>query len=294
MPYLHWETDRGRMRSADTIKEASKVKLSSMAEVVDRATVVKDQSTYPDRHSRTRNDFNQPQLSARPLIAAPRTQRMRILGKMLLSAAALLEAMDFRLDEKLIYEYLHQRPPLHPRRTLDQSYYGALKNTGTRDRDQVVYRATTPEPHDCLERMDKKDGKCKQCHEDIRKVPRLVMVDQLWMWILDESTSYFPTFNSKLRPWTCWEQINQLKLLLQKRSLPASRDDGPRTNLIHQLCIRAYACVLSPLMEMKSGLRLISRSSLLMSALASSSTGQKLRIGSQISWISLPRPLAVW
>jgi hypothetical protein len=212
MPYLHWETDRGRMRSADTIKEASKVKLSSMAEVVDRAAVLKDHGTYPDRLSQTRNDFNQPQLSARPLVAAPRTQRMRILGKMLLSAAALLEAMDFRLDEKLIYEYLHQRPPLHPRRTLDQSYYGALKNTGTRDRDQVVYRATTPEPHDCLERMDKKGGKCKQCHEDIRKVPRLIMVDQLWMWILDESMSCFPMFDSKPRPWTCWEQINQLKL----------------------------------------------------------------------------------
>jgi hypothetical protein len=191
------------MRSADTIKEASKVKLSSMAEVVDRATVVKDHSTYPDRHSRTRNDFNHPQLSARPLVAAPKTQRMRILGKMLLSAAALLEAMDFRVDEKLIYEYLHQRPPLHPRRTLDQSYYRALKNTETRDRDQVVYRATTPEPHDCLEKMDQRDRKCKQCHEDIRKVPRVIMVDQLWLWILDESTSCFPCIQPKnLPPWT--------------------------------------------------------------------------------------------
>src|SRR5256885_8778020 len=157
MPYLHWETDRGRMRSADTIKAASKIKLSSMAEVVDRAAVAKDHSTHLDQPSRTRNDFNQPQLSARPLVAAPGTQRIRILGKMLLSAAALLEAIDFRIEEKLIYEYLHQRPPLHPRRTLDQSYYGALKNTGTRDRDQVVYRATTPEPHDCLERVDEED-----------------------------------------------------------------------------------------------------------------------------------------
>ena len=200
MPYLHWETDRGRMRSANTIKEASKVKLSSMAEVVDRATVVKDHGAYPNRHSRTRNDFNQPQLSARPLVVPSRIRRMRTLGKMLLSAATLLEAIDFRIDEKLAYEYLHQRPPLHPRRTLDQSYYRELKNTGTRDRDQVVYRATTPEPHDCLERMDKEDGKCKQCHDDIRKVPRLIMVDQLWLWILDESTSCFPISNSNLRP----------------------------------------------------------------------------------------------
>src|SRR5436305_14863939 len=194
MPYLHWETDRGRMRSADTIKEASKVKFSSMAEVVDRATVVKNHGTHPDRHSRNRNGFNQPQLPARPLVAAPRIQRMRILGKMLLSAAALLEAIDFRLDEKLTYEYLHQRPPLHPRRTLDQSYYGTLKNTGTRDRDQVVYRATTPANHNCEEYIDSRDSrkKCAQCQEDIKMLPRLIMVDQLWLWILDESMYCIP------------------------------------------------------------------------------------------------------
>ncbi|CAM1509028.1 Fc.00g027670.m01.CDS01 [Cosmosporella sp. VM-42] len=29
---------------------------------------------------------------------------------------------------------------------------------------------------------------CRHCREDIRKVPRLVMVDQLWMWILDDRT----------------------------------------------------------------------------------------------------------
>lgn len=29
---------------------------------------------------------------------------------------------------------------------------------------------------------------CQHCTEQIRKVPRAIMVDQLWMWILDEST----------------------------------------------------------------------------------------------------------
>jgi hypothetical protein len=28
---------------------------------------------------------------------------------------------------------------------------------------------------------------CLQCNEDIRKTPRIIMVDQLWLWILDES-----------------------------------------------------------------------------------------------------------
>lgn len=30
--------------------------------------------------------------------------------------------------------------------------------------------------------------KCPECTDDIRKVARLIMVDQLWMWILDEKT----------------------------------------------------------------------------------------------------------
>lgn len=30
---------------------------------------------------------------------------------------------------------------------------------------------------------------CDQCLENVRKTPRIVMVDQLWMWVLDESES---------------------------------------------------------------------------------------------------------
>jgi hypothetical protein len=54
---------------------------------------------------------------------------------------------------------------------LDQSYYWTLKDTSTRDRDQVVYRATNQEDQN-------------------PRIPRVVMVDQLWMWILDGSKHY--------------------------------------------------------------------------------------------------------
>jgi hypothetical protein len=90
--------------------------------------------------------------------------------------------MDLHTEEELMMEYLHADPPLHPRRTLDQAYYGALRSTHARDRDQVVYRGTTPQPHECAGM-----GTCPQCNEDIRKTPRIIMVDQLWIWILDES-----------------------------------------------------------------------------------------------------------
>ena len=67
-------------------------------------------------------------------------------------------------DEMLIQAYLKSTPNLHIRRTLDQFYYHAI-NTEYRDMDQVVYRYTR--------------GKGKDTDT------KLVMVDQLWLWILD-------------------------------------------------------------------------------------------------------------
>lgn len=70
---------------------------------------------------------------------------------------------------RLFRANLLRKPPMHPRRTLDQYYFSTLKDTTSRDRDQVVYRGT---------KIEKPDWK----HE-----PRIVMVDQLWLWILDDS-----------------------------------------------------------------------------------------------------------
>jgi hypothetical protein len=71
------------------------------------------------------------------------------------------------IDETLICAYLRisntkQTPPLHVRRTLDQYYY-TFNSTEARDRDQVVYRYTD-------------STNCKQ----------IFMVDQLWLFIIDE------------------------------------------------------------------------------------------------------------
>jgi hypothetical protein len=189
MPYLHWETDRGRMKSASAIKEAGKIRFSTMAEVVDQATA-------NEQNARTGHINVTPgskgfethlPLPSYNVTKAPLQLRREALGRLLRLAANVSEGMNSHVDEKLMLEYLHADPPLQPRRTLDQSYYGALKNTEVRDRDQVVYRATTPMPHEC-DRKHPKD-QCLTCQENIRKVPRLIMVDQLWLWILDESMS---------------------------------------------------------------------------------------------------------
>ncbi|KAI0813899.1 hypothetical protein GGR55DRAFT_701684 [Xylaria sp. FL0064] len=120
------------------------------------------------------------------------------LGRYLLAAARLYEGMTTYRDRMLLRKYLPQDPPIHPRRTLDQAFYWTLNSTKKRDRDQVVYRGTTV-THDDLHRYDHErkewpDHKglenraCDICKENIRKVSRVVMVDQLWMWILDSQT----------------------------------------------------------------------------------------------------------
>jgi hypothetical protein len=125
-----------------------------------------------------------------------------ILGRVLFGAAILSEAMEYHYDKELLRDNLHKTPPLHPRRTLDQSYYWTLKTTKKRDRDQVVYRGTAPQKefmhhHTCKKKKEHcdhhhctwtKDEQCDQCQHDIRKVARVVMVDQLWLWILDGNT----------------------------------------------------------------------------------------------------------
>lgn len=188
MPYLHWETDRGRMRTANKIKEVNKQQFSTVADIV-------NQTNKPDSGS---DPLLAPhQTDARPEIRfAGQGERRRQLGEVLRRAAQLLEAIEFETEEGLLNEYLHSRRPLHPRRTLDQSYYGALKNTGTRDRDQVVYRATAPVVHACYDHFDEATGKCRQCAEDSRKTARLIMVDQLWLWILDERESSITSLGS--------------------------------------------------------------------------------------------------
>ncbi|KAI0179497.1 hypothetical protein GGR52DRAFT_309312 [Hypoxylon sp. FL1284] len=126
------------------------------------------------------------------------------LGQYLLDAARLYEGMANYRDKSLLRKYLPCNPPqIQPRRTLDQSYYWTLKSTRFRDSDQVVYRATTAKFesfHQYEWDDDKNEGKwpahekfeireeCQDCKANIQKLSRVIMVDQLWMWILDRKT----------------------------------------------------------------------------------------------------------
>lgn len=56
-------------------------------------------------------------------------------------------------------------PPLQIRRTLDHYFYSHLASTSRRDHDQVIQRYTA---------------------EFIDVDPKMFMVDQLWLWVLDD------------------------------------------------------------------------------------------------------------
>lgn len=88
-----------------------------------------------------------------------------------MAVARVVDQMDYYADEQLLRGYIKEDPPLHIRRTLDQYYFATLDDTSQRDKDQVVYRGT-------------KAGQSHHSHGT-----RVVMVDQLWLWILDDSSS---------------------------------------------------------------------------------------------------------
>lgn len=94
---------------------------------------------------------------------------------------------DCERNDRLLRSYIRENPPLHVRRTLDQYYFITQGSTSTRDRDQVVYRGTKPvelPETDEPDEATKADTKKQKLPKGVR---RLVMVDQLWLWILDDS-----------------------------------------------------------------------------------------------------------
>jgi hypothetical protein len=177
MPYLHWETDRRRARLAEVVRKYSKSRWTPFAEVVDQkntrvniSSVKRTKSDGFPEHITTIIEAAQGGYGPKK-INLRSYQGQSLLGKVLLLAAALYEELDAYTDEKMVRRSLTSTPPLHPRRTLDQSYYWTLRDTRSRDRDQVVYRG-------CRKKASK-DAPCPQCQENARKVPRVIMVDQL-------------------------------------------------------------------------------------------------------------------
>lgn len=165
------------------------------------------------------------------------------VGKYLYDIAQVWDAMDYDADERLLRQSFSEikqdvgtagsqvakrEPPLHIRRTLDQSYFSVVEDTADRDTDQVVYRQTRantrkekPEKQQENQKAARSSTSLPATSPHIQQdestansntlgtgpesttssdtatksqkkmtklvgVTRVVMVDQLWMWILGE------------------------------------------------------------------------------------------------------------
>lgn len=196
MPYLHWDTAWryrkywdsmiavDRMHEKQLVEQASAERNRRRVRSGAReASVPGDTGKYPESIARLRN-------SRRRLVV------FRPLGQCLLDAAALAEAMTIHRDQKLLKQYLHsddKRYRLHPRRGLHQLGANASYTPRSACSEQVVYQATAPDEQLCRKMHKDPDDGPTPCTEDI-KIPRVLMVDQLWLWVLDDRTvlSCFP------------------------------------------------------------------------------------------------------
>jgi hypothetical protein len=173
MPYLHWATGTRRRLSlappppperriehplpTAATSSAGGVKISTLSGLVKNLG-----ATHTKLH-----------LKWQPYFLKARTP----LGQLLLSAAGLYEAMSCFNDQRIQERYLKKNPPLHPRRSLNQySLWSSCKD----DADQVVFNVSHS-PAALPPLYDRGIGESK-----------LLIVDQLWLWILDGSR--FPYF----------------------------------------------------------------------------------------------------
>jgi len=220
MPYLHWETSRKREQFASEIEKIRAIEADKKAwkEIYKKNqlraahapegsrpngnTMVYSATGFSDQDLSTVENVVDATTNGRSNMdrSFSRLEPKRPLACYFLAAADLYEGMTTYRDKALLREYLPLDPPIHPRRTLDQSYYWTLRSTKRRDIDQVVYRGTTAKPED-FHRYDQENNTwpdheglsdrsrdCRPCKTSIKKVSRVVMVDQLWMWVLDGKT----------------------------------------------------------------------------------------------------------
>lgn len=113
------------------------------------------------------------------------------------------------LESKLIWKLLGNEPPIHIRRTLDQFGYPNLRSTVARDDDQMLWKRTKKkvnlsEFNSALHVEDDSDK-----HGPFMD-GKVLMVDQLWLWIIDEKTvvTFFPHQEATTAEGKLYEQSN--------------------------------------------------------------------------------------
>ncbi|KAJ6065534.1 hypothetical protein N7444_001187 [Penicillium canescens] len=117
------------------------------------------------------------------------------------------------LEAQLIWTYLGCEPPVHFRRTLDQFGYPNLRSTIARDDDQMLWKRTRRPA-----RIDEQLRQYLQSTQDEGDESEygefmdgnVLMVDQLWLWIVDSKTvvTFFPNQEATTSEGKLFEQSN--------------------------------------------------------------------------------------
>ena len=106
-------------------------------------------------------------------------------------------ATSTSMAHKLIWQHLTSDRPVHCRRTLDQYGYPSLRNTAVRDADQILYKRTKRKSEiesSCETPIKKKLSSRTAAGQKHRSsgiddnAAKVLMVDQLWLWIMDDQT----------------------------------------------------------------------------------------------------------
>lgn len=97
------------------------------------------------------------------------------------SSATRDASKDRGIDESI--RSRNQRKVVHKPMTLDQYYYPTIFDTSERDNDQVISKYISKQSGSSShkQRADQKQG------EVDKSIKKILMVDQLWIWIIDES-----------------------------------------------------------------------------------------------------------
>jgi hypothetical protein len=149
MPYIHWETqDKYLLRN---------ITLDWMASADPEQPPTRTEKPHPLRYPYL-------QRQARERLEVKRRAINRIQRPRRNETKDYEDSTSIWRHENLVRAYVNEPLPLHVRRTLDQYFYYTLpdKSIRERDLDQVLWRHTKGDTN-----------------------PRLLMVDQLWLWIID-------------------------------------------------------------------------------------------------------------
>ncbi|KAI9768750.1 MAG: hypothetical protein M1840_004745 [Geoglossum simile] len=183
LPFLGWESFGRLQARAEVMKE--RLRLSEKArlehELANSKSLAPDEVgrgriAYPKQHAIPQDD-----LELEVLNMSPRR--------------GLLTRLANSVELQLIWEYLMPGTDLHCRRSLDQFMYSTLPDTSDRDKDQVYQKRTRRESGTARAPVTSYDSLIAdelsiQGIEgyDHGETGSVLVVDQLWLWVLDEGT----------------------------------------------------------------------------------------------------------